>query len=73
MSTKRVSEMTDAEIRAMVAAVSDTAARHADARTCECGALIEEIDLGNSVTYWAHVKRMRMEYDHSAVPAKEEQ
>lgn len=72
MSTKRVSEMTDTEILAMMAP-GDVAARYVDAGTCECGGLIEEIDLGNGVTYWAHVKRMRIEYDHSAVPAKAEQ
>ena len=49
--------------------MADMATRYADAEQCECGALIEEIDLGGA-TYWAHVKRMRIEYDHAAVPAK---
>jgi hypothetical protein len=41
---------------------------YADAKTCECAALIEEIDSGDGYTYWAHVKRMRIRYDHAAVP-----
>lgn len=44
------------------------AERYTGARTCECGALIEEIDGGNSYTYWAHVKSGRIQYDHAAVP-----
>lgn len=41
---------------------------HDEARNCQCGALIEEVDSGNGFTYWAHVKRMRIEFDHAAVP-----
>lgn len=44
------------------------AERYAGARVCECGALIEEIDGGNSYTYWTHVKAGHIEYDHAAVP-----
>lgn len=40
-----------------------------DRGICRCGALIEELDDGNGFTYWAHVKRMRMEFDHAAIPA----
>jgi hypothetical protein len=60
MSSKRVSEMTDEEIRQMASS----------ARFCVCGDPIEEIDSGNGYTYWAHVKISRIEYDHSAVPSR---
>lgn len=98
MSNKRVSEMTDDEIRALVTprcqghetyhgpytrpgrsycvgpctAVAMNA-RYADAKTCECGALIEDIDSGDGYRYWVHVKRMRIAYDHAAVPVKPEE
>jgi hypothetical protein len=52
--------------------MQDLNERYAGAETCECGALIEEIDSGNGFTYWAHVKRMRLPYDHAAVPATKE-
>jgi hypothetical protein len=64
---KRVSDMSDDEIREMCGA-KNVAERYRDAKTCECGALIEEIDGGNSYTYWAHVKAGRIQYDHAAVP-----
>ncbi len=39
------------------------------ARTCECGALIELVRFGPQPwMYWGHVKRMRIDYDHAAVP-----
>lgn len=50
--------------------VSEMAARYVDAEQCECGALIEEIDNGDGFSYWAHVKRMRIAYDHAAVPCR---
>lgn len=46
----------------------DIAARYAEAKTCECGALIEDIDI-EGFFFWAHVKRTRFEFDHAAVPA----
>jgi hypothetical protein len=51
--------------------------RYAYARTCVCGGLIEEIQEvdspvgGPRYTFWAHVKRMRIDFDHSAVPDPE--
>jgi hypothetical protein len=42
----------------------------ADARTCVCGALAEQVDSGEGPAYWAHVKRMRIAYDHAAVPQR---
>jgi hypothetical protein len=41
---------------------------YTNARTCEGGALIECVD-GYGYSYWAHVKRARIEYD-AAVPAR---
>lgn len=49
--------------------MDEIAQRYADAKTCECGALIECLD-GGGYTYWVHVKRMRVEYDHAAVPER---
>lgn len=46
--------------------------RFTDARVCHCNALIEEINSGDGYTYWAHVKRIRIHYDHAAVPSIEE-
>jgi hypothetical protein len=48
----------------------DMNARYAEAKVCECRALIEEIDSGDGYRYWAHVKRMRIAYDHAAVPVR---
>lgn len=48
----------------------DMNARYAEAKVCECRALIEEIDSGDGYRYWAHVKRMRIAYDHAAVPQR---
>jgi hypothetical protein len=45
---------------------------YSDAKTCECGALIECLDGGNGYYYWVHVKQMRIAYDHAAVPARVE-
>jgi hypothetical protein len=45
--------------------------RYAEAKICECGSRVEEIDQGG-VAYWAHVDRMRIEYGHAAVPLKPE-
>ncbi len=56
----------------MTIAPTDVNARYADAKTCECGALVECLD-GGGYSYWVHVKRMRIEYDHAAVPKREEQ
>lgn len=69
---KRFSEMSDDEIRQMCAprGGSSVADRYAGADTCECGAPIEELDGGNSYTYWVHLKRGDVEYDHSAVPER---
>lgn len=74
MSAKNVSEMSTTEIQQLAGARTavDVSTRYADATTCECGALIEEIDQGGD-TYWAHVKRMRIHYDHAAVPSKPEE
>lgn len=52
----------------MTRTVVDVNAIYEDATTCVCGALVEEIDSGNGHRYWLHVKRMRIEYDHAAVP-----
>lgn len=52
--------------------MNSVAERYADADTCECGAAIECLD-GGGYSYWVHVKRMTVDYDHAAVPAKEEQ
>ncbi len=44
--------------------------RYTNATRCVCGALIEEIVTfdGQNFTYWAHVKRRRLPFDHAAVP-----
>jgi hypothetical protein len=44
--------------------------RYAGATRCMCGALIEEIVTcdAQNFSYWAHVKRRRLAFDHAAVP-----
>lgn len=52
----------------MTRTIVDVNAIYEDATTCVCGALVEELDSGNGHLHWSHVKRMRIEYDHAAVP-----
>ncbi len=44
--------------------------RYTTATRCVCGALIEEIVTfdAHNFSYWAHVKRRRLPFDHAAVP-----
>lgn len=47
----------------------DMNARYGAAKVCECGALVECLD-GAGYSYWLHVKRTRIDYDHAAVPQR---
>lgn len=49
---------------------TEYAALYANATRCVCGALIEEIVTvdAHNFSYWAHVKRRRIDFDHAAVP-----